>query len=60
MKVFIFNREKFIKDSLDWYNENLEMNKFFNIKIRPREEVIKELENTEWAKELDGELQIIG
>lgn len=54
MKVFIFNREKFIKDSLDWYNENLEMNKFFNIKIRPREEVIKELENTEWAKELDG------
>ena len=54
MKVFIFNREKYIKDSLDWYNENLEMNKFFNIKIRPREEVIKELENTEWAKELDG------
>ena len=54
MEVFIFNREKFIKDSLDWYNENLEMNKFFNIKIRPREEVIKELENTEWAKELDG------
>ena len=54
MKVFIFNREKYIKEGLDWYDECAEMNKLFNIKIRPKEEAIKELENTEWAKELDG------
>ena len=54
MKVFIFNREKYIKDSLDWYNESVEIAKYCNTKVRPREEVVKELENTEWAKELDG------
>ena len=54
MKVFIFNREKYIKDSLDWYNESVEIAKYCNTKVRPREEVIKKLENTEWAKELDG------
>ena len=54
MKVFIFNREKYIKEGLVWYDECAEMNKLFNIKIRPKEEAIKELENTEWAKELDG------
>ncbi len=54
MKVFIFNREKFIKDGLDWYNECVEIDKYCNVKTRPREEVVKELEDTEWAKELDG------
>ena len=54
MKVFIFNREKYIKEGLDWYDECAEMNKLFNIKIRPKEEAVKELEDTEWAKELDG------
>ena len=54
MKVFIFNREKFIKDGLDWYNECVEIDKYCNVKTRPREEVMKELEDTEWAKELDG------
>ena len=54
MKVFIFNKEKYIKDSLDWYNECVEIDKFFNLKSRPKEEVIKELEDVEWAKELDG------
>ena len=54
MKVFIFNREKFIKDGLDWYNECVEIDKYCNVKTRPREEVVKELEDAEWAKELDG------
>ena len=54
MKVFIFNREKYIKDSLDWYNTFVKIDKYCNVKTRPREEVAKELEDTEWAKELDG------
>ena len=54
MKVFIFNREKFIKEGLDWYNKCVEIDKYCNVKTRPREEVVKELEDAEWAKELDG------
>ena len=42
MKVFIFNREKFIKEGLDWYNESVEIAKYCNVKVRPREEVVKE------------------
>ena len=54
MKIFIFNREKFIKEGLDWYNKCVEIDKYCNVKTRPREEVVKELEDAEWAKELDG------
>ena len=54
MKVFIFNREKYIKDGLDWYDECVALYGHYNTKTKPREEVIKELESTEWAKELDG------
>ena len=54
MKIFIFNREKFIKEGLDWYNKCVEIDKYCNVKTRPREEVMKELEDIEWAKELDG------
>ena len=43
MKIFIFNREKFIKEGLDWYNKCVEIDKYCNVKTRPREEVIKEL-----------------
>ena len=28
MKVFIFNREKFIKEGLDWYNKCVEIDKY--------------------------------
>lgn len=75
MKVYIFNREKFIKERLEWYDEWLEklsklnndekermkhsfkwmnLDNFFKIFEKPREEVIEILNNTEWAKELDG------
>lgn len=54
MKVFIFNREKYIKEGLDWYDKCAEIDKYCNVDTRLREEVKKELEDMEWAKELDG------